>query len=68
MAVKDRFEGKPWSEWAGDIRLRWQNAMDYYRRELYFEVEYYKYLQFKFDQQWLSLIHILMEIVRRAIY
>ena len=29
--------------------------MDYYRRELYFEVEYYKYLQFKFDQQWRAL-------------
>ena len=55
MAVKDRFEGKPWIEWAEDIRLRWQNAMDYYRRELYFEVEYYKYLRFKFDQQWRAL-------------
>ena len=51
MAVKDRFEGKPWIEWAEDIRLRWQPAMDYYRRELYFEVEYHKYLQFKFDEQ-----------------
>ena len=36
MAVKERFEGKPWTEWAEDIRLRWANAMDYYRRELYF--------------------------------
>ena len=33
MAVKDRFEGRPWTEWAEDIRLRWGNAMDYYRRE-----------------------------------
>ena len=49
MAVKGRFEGKPWIEWAEDIRLRWQPAMDYYRRELYFEVEYHKYLQFKFE-------------------
>ena len=52
MAVKGRFEGKPWIEWAEDIRLRWQPAMDYYRRELYFEVEYHKYLQFKFDEHW----------------
>lgn len=29
--------------------------MDYYRRELYYEVEYYKYLQFKFDEQWSKL-------------
>ena len=55
MAVKDRFEGKPWIEWAEDIRLRWQPAMDYYRRELYFEVKYHKYLQFKFDEQWRRL-------------
>ena len=55
MAVKDRFEGKPWIEWAEDIRLRWQPAMDYYRRELYFEVEYHKYLQFKFEEQWRRL-------------
>lgn len=55
MAVKDRFEGRPWIEWAEDIRLRRQNAMDYYRRELYYEVEYYKYLQFKFDEQWSKL-------------
>ena len=34
MAVKDRFEGKPWTDWAEDIRLRYPNAMDYYRREL----------------------------------
>ena len=24
MAVKDRFEGIPWTEWAEDIRLRWK--------------------------------------------
>ena len=29
--------------------------MDYYRRELYYEVEYYKYIQFKFDEQWSKL-------------
>ena len=55
MAVKDRFDGKPWSEWAEDIRLRWQNALDYYRRELYFEIEFYEYVQFKFRQQWTKL-------------
>ena len=55
MAVKDQFDGVAWNEWAEDIRLRWQPAMDYYRRELYFEVEYHKYLQFKFDEQWRRL-------------
>ena len=55
MAVKDRFEGKAWSEWAEDIRLRWQNAMDYYQRELYFDVEFYAWLQYLFMKQWTKL-------------
>lgn len=55
MAVKDRFYGKPWTEWAEDIRLRYPNALDYYRRELYFDIEFQKYLQFKFFEQWYQL-------------
>ena len=55
MAVKDRFEGKPWIEWAEDIRLRWGNAMDYYRRELYFDIEFQQYLQYQFYRQWNQL-------------
>uniref|UniRef100_UPI0040562013 4-alpha-glucanotransferase n=1 Tax=Agathobacter sp. TaxID=2021311 RepID=UPI0040562013 len=55
MAVKQRFEGKAWIEWAEDIRKRWANAMDYYRRECYFDIEFYKYLQFKFNEQWMKL-------------
>lgn len=55
MAVKKRFGGVAWSEWAEDIRLRWQNALDYYRRELYFDIEFYEYIQFKFYEQWAKL-------------
>ena len=55
MAVKDRFEGVPWNQWAEDIRLRWGNAMDYYREELYFEIEFQQYMQFKFYEQWNAL-------------
>ncbi len=55
MAVKGRFGGAPWTEWAEDIRKRWQNALDYYRRELYFDIEFQEYMQFKFYQQWKKL-------------
>ena len=55
MAVKKRFGGVQWSEWAEDIRLRWQNALDYYREEMYFEIEFQEYMQFKFRQQWMAL-------------
>ena len=55
MAVKERFGGKPWTQWAEDIRLRWGNALDYYRKEQYFEIEFHQYLQFQFYKQWLKL-------------
>ena len=55
MAVKDRFGGVPWTEWAEDIRLRWKNAMEYYRRELYFDIEFQQYMQFLFFKQWKAL-------------
>ena len=55
MAVKDQFGGVEWTKWAEDIRLRWQNALDYYREEMYFEIEFQEYMQFKFRQQWMKL-------------
>lgn len=55
MAVKNCFGGKSWNEWAEDIRLRWGFALDYYREKYYFEIEFYKYLQFKFMEQWTRL-------------
>ena len=55
MAVKQCFGGAAWSEWAEDIRKRWEFALDYYRRECYFEIEFFKYIQFKFQEQWCKL-------------
>ena len=55
MSVKDIFDGKSWNEWAEDIRLRYDYAMDYYRRECYFDIEFHQYMQFKFYEQWMKL-------------
>ncbi len=52
MTVKIRFDNLPWTKWAEDIRLRYQYALDYYREELYFDIEFQKYMQFKFYEQW----------------
>ena len=38
MAVKNFFGEMPWYEWPEDIRMHWGFALDYYRRELYFDV------------------------------
>ena len=45
MAVKGVFGGQEWTKWAEDIRLRWNNAMEYYQREYYFDIEFQEYLQ-----------------------
>ncbi|MCD7838516.1 MAG: 4-alpha-glucanotransferase [Clostridiales bacterium] len=55
MALKDFFHEAPWTEWPEDIRLHWGFAVDYYHRELYYDVEFQKYLQFQFFQQWWAL-------------
>lgn len=55
MAVKDRFGGESFVNWAEDIRLRWQYAMEYYQRELYYQIEFYEYLQYEFYRQWYAL-------------
>lgn len=52
MAVKNRFSGVSWDKWAEDIRKRWGFALDYYREQCYFDIEFYKYLQFTFRKQW----------------
>ena len=55
MACKMFFGGSSWTEWPDDIRMHYGPALDYYRTKLYFDVEFHKYLQFKFDQQWTKL-------------
>ena len=55
MAVREFFGGKGWTQWPEDIRMHWGFALDYYRKKLYFQVEFQKYLQFKFYEQWSKL-------------
>ena len=55
MALKNFFGGECWYEWPEDIRLRYGYSMDYYRRELYYDIEFQMYLQFKFFEQYWKL-------------
>ena len=55
MALKSFFKEAPFRSWPEDIRMHWGFALDYYNRELYFDVEFHKYLQFQFDRQWTKL-------------
>ncbi len=55
MAIKDSFDGISFIEWPEDIRNRERNALYRYKEELNYEIQYYKFLQFKFYQQWNKL-------------
>lgn len=55
MAVKSFFGDKPWTQWPEDIRMHWGFALDYYREKLYFDIEFQRYMQFKFYEQWSKL-------------
>mgnify|MGYP000987167407 CR=1 FL=1 len=55
MAVKGKYEGKSWMDWDEDIRFRRPEALSACREELAEEINYWKFLQFKFFEQWKKL-------------
>lgn len=52
MALKDKFGGKPWTEWPDDIRLRKNGAAEGYAEELRNDIGFHKYIQYLFYDQW----------------
>ena len=55
MAVRAFFDNQAWTQWPEDIRMHYGYALDYYREKLYFDVEFQKYLQYKFWCHWKRL-------------
>ena len=55
MAVKNSFDGKSWSEWDEDIKLRKKTAMQRYREKYAEEVMFFKFQQYLFSKQWFAL-------------
>lgn len=56
MAVKSYFNMLPWYEWPDiDIKNRSKSAIKYYSESLAFEINFQKFLQFLFYQQWQKL-------------
>lgn len=52
MALKDKFGGRPWSDWDEDIRLRQPEAMKRWQEELKEDIRFYKFVQYIFYRQW----------------
>lgn len=55
MALKGHFGNKEWMKWEEPIRLRKPEAVKRYEELLMEEIGYWKFLQFKFYEQWEQL-------------
>lgn len=55
MALKKHFDDDEWLAWDEDVRFRKPEAMKQYEKELEDEIDYWKFLQFKFVEQWEKL-------------
>lgn len=55
MAVKFHFDNVEWQQWDEDIKLRKPEALEKYREELKDDIEFWKFCQFKFFEQWNDL-------------
>ncbi len=55
MALKEKFNGKPWCEWDDDLKFRRESAWNGAFGELIEEVRFYCFVQYQFDKQWNAL-------------
>ncbi|ATD55697.1 4-alpha-glucanotransferase [Clostridium chauvoei] len=55
MSVKKHFNLKSWTTWDKDIRLRKIEAIEKYKNELKDEINYWKFIQYIFFNQWSRL-------------
>lgn len=52
MALKDRFEGRPWFEWNVDVKFRRHEALERVRTDLADSIEQHQFIQYLFFDQW----------------
>jgi 4-alpha-glucanotransferase len=52
MAIKDAHGGAPWIEWEPALRAREVAALELARREMSDQIEFHRFVQFVFFQQW----------------
>ncbi len=52
MALKKSTNESGWTDWDEDIRRRKPEALEQVRKELAEDIDYWKFIQFKFWQQW----------------
>lgn len=55
MSLKYHFHQKMWTDWDDDIRLREPDAVERYSAELSHEIECWKFIQYKFFEQYFAM-------------
>ena len=55
MAIKSANSGKAWYEWPDSLKLREKNAIKTAQKEFIDDINFHKFLQFKFNEQWSAL-------------
>ena len=55
MALKDRYEGKPWYLWDAPLKQRQADALWDARQELSEDIRFYSFVQYLFYSQWSKL-------------
>ena len=55
MALKAKFDGKPWYEWEESLKFRDPRAIDRSFCELSEEIQFYCFVQYLFHMQWTAL-------------
>ena len=53
--LKDYYDGAVWNTWPEEILMREKKAINKYQKELADEINYYKFLQFEFFEQWMAV-------------
>lgn len=55
MAIKQYYKDADWSLWDDELRFRKPEALEKYTKLLSDDIDFYKFLQFKFFEQWNKL-------------
>ncbi len=55
MALKDKFDGAPWYQWADPLKFREESAIEAAASELNEEIRFYCFQQYLFYKQWGNL-------------
>lgn len=55
MALKSNFHNKEWSLWDDEVRFRVETVLEKYKKNLSDEIDFWKFCQYKFNEQWIKL-------------